>query len=492
VNTRIVSTGIICAFLSVTLIASAQAQSKAPPSAVSPSSPAVLTGTAFRYQGQLKNGSTPVNSTCDFSFSLYNAVSSGSQVGGIQDQTIIVTNGLFTTELDFGTLFRGDARWLSILVRCPAGSGLFSLLAPRQPIKPVPYALFSTAPWVTNGTDIHYSAGRVGIGTTTPAHHLSIAGGPSWTSNGWAGAVELTDAAAIGWQKNTNGQGFGIGQTSGGLYFFHTTSNPGTMTSSSNYDMLINNAGNVGVGTTNAGARLTVRGPDTNIETIAFQVENSAGLVGLKVWDDRTVGIGALYGSSTTHACYVGSFYSFAACSSAAEYVPTIDAGAGFPVTADLVSIAPAVGNPYTDEHAPFVVTKSAIPCDANLLGFIVNPASGADGKQINEHYLPLAIYGYFPAKVALENGAIRRGDPLTSSSKAGYAMKATQACKIIGYALEDANKEGTIQVFANHGESAASEVAALRMQVQELKDQNAALDARLTTLEKKMSGATK
>jgi hypothetical protein len=48
------------------------------------------------------------------------------------------------------------------------------------------------------------------------------------------------------------------------------------------------------------------------------------------------------------------------------------------------------------------------------------------------------------------------------SSSKAGYSMKATSACKIIGYALEDA-----IQVFVQHGETAASEVAALRAQVE-------------------------
>jgi hypothetical protein len=110
----------------------------------------------------------------------------------------------------------------------------------------------------------------------------------------------------------------------------------------------------------------------------------------------------------------------------------------------------------------------------------------------VNDHYLPLAIYGYFPAKVTLENGAIKRGDPLTSSSKPGYGMKATSACKIIGYALEDADKEGTIQVFADFGESAAPEVTALRTQVQELQDQNAALDARLDAIEKKLKGLTK
>src|SRR5712692_1274159 len=68
-----------------------------------------------------------------------------------------------------------------------------------------------------------------------------------------------------------------------------------------------------------------------------------------------------------------------------------------------------------------------------------------------------------------------KRGDPLASSSKPGYGMKATQACKIIGYALEDAEQEGIIQVFANHGEHAAPEVTALRVQVQAQAEQLAA-----------------
>ena len=50
--------------------------------------------------------------------------------------------------------------------------------------------------------------------------------------------------------------------------------------------------------------------------------------------------------------------------------------------------------------------------------------------------------------------------------------MKATQACKIIGYALEDADKEGMIQDFAHMSEYAAPEVNALRAEVQKLRQQ--------------------
>jgi len=194
-------------------------------------------------------------------------------------------------------------------------------------------------------------------------------------------------------------------------------------------------SGSVGIGTIDTPlARLEVRGPDTSGSTAAFTVFGSGGLPGFTVYDDRTAFIGTFDGSSTQHLC-VSPGGRFAFCSSAAEYVATIDAGAGFPTTADLVIMAPAVSNPYDDTHSPFTVQKAATPCDANLLGFIVNPELGAEGVKVNDHYLPLAMYGYFPAKVTMETGVIKRGDAITSSSKAGYGMKATGACKVIGYA---------------------------------------------------------
>ena len=130
------------------------------------------------------------------------------------------------------------------------------------------------------------------------------------------------------------------------------------------------------------------------------------------------------------------------------------------------------------------MVTHSATACDTNLLGFIVKPESGADGEKKNEHYLPLAIYGYFPAKVTLEGGPIKRGDPITSSSKPGYGMKAIGACRSIGYALEDADKEGTIQVFAHLTDNAAAPVVSLQAELQKVKQQNAELQARLAAIE--------
>jgi hypothetical protein len=60
------------------------------------------------------------------------------------------------------------------------------------------------------------------------------------------------------------------------------------------------------------------------------------------------------------------------------------------------------------------------------------------------------------PTKVCVENGAIKRGDLLVTSSKPGHAMKAdvdkVKPGQIIGKALEnyDGNSNNVIKVLVN------------------------------------------
>ena len=105
----------------------------------------------------------------------------------------------------------------------------------------------STLPFRTDTYFLVNSAGRVGIGTSSPDHRLAISGGPKWTTAGWVGSLELDNEAAIGWKTNTAGNRFGIGHTNGGLYFFHTGSNPGSAGSPANYDLIIKDNGHVSV-----------------------------------------------------------------------------------------------------------------------------------------------------------------------------------------------------------------------------------------------------
>jgi hypothetical protein len=102
-------------------------------------------GTAFTYQGSLSSNGVPANGFFDFEFSLYpNAEETGTQVGSTRTQTNIgVTNGLFSTTLDFGDVFTGNDTWLAISVRSN-GVGGYTALTPLQELTPAPYAIFAT------------------------------------------------------------------------------------------------------------------------------------------------------------------------------------------------------------------------------------------------------------------------------------------------------------------------------------------------------------
>ena len=111
-------------------------------------------GTGFTYQGQLKNSGTPYTGSCDFHFALYDALASGtgSEYGSTTINSVPVTDGYFTVILDFGaTAFTGDALWLDITVRCPATSGTWVPLTPRQPVTAAPYALYAKNAWSLGG-----------------------------------------------------------------------------------------------------------------------------------------------------------------------------------------------------------------------------------------------------------------------------------------------------------------------------------------------------
>jgi hypothetical protein len=117
-----------------------------------PNAPADPLGTGFTYQGQIKTSGNPVNGNCDMGFRLYGVASGGSPVASVISLTVPVTASLFTVGLDFGAgAFDGSARWLDLTVRCPAGSGAFAHLDPRQPLTAAPYALFALNAWSLNG-----------------------------------------------------------------------------------------------------------------------------------------------------------------------------------------------------------------------------------------------------------------------------------------------------------------------------------------------------
>lgn len=101
-------------------------------------------GTKFTYQGRLNDGAAPFSGLADLRFSLWDTSISGNpanQVGSPMFVTgVPVSNGLFKSELDFGSaIFADRALWLQVEVAIPTGSTFVPVL-PRQRLTMAPLA----------------------------------------------------------------------------------------------------------------------------------------------------------------------------------------------------------------------------------------------------------------------------------------------------------------------------------------------------------------
>ncbi len=76
------------------------------------------------------------------------------------------------------------------------------------------------------------------------------------------------------------------------------------------------------------------------------------------------------------------------------------------------------------------------------------NPGMIMDDGSVPDPKVPIALSGRVPVKVTTENGNIQVGDPLTSSSQPGVAMKATKPGIVIGKALESYSGTGVGEVL--------------------------------------------
>ena len=99
-------------------------------------------------------------------------------------------------------------------------------------------------------------------------------------------------------------------------------------------------------------------------------------------------------------------------------------------------------------------ITKSQKAYDSTVIG-IYSEKPGFRLSQIGtiggDRAVPVALNGRVPVKVNNENGSIRKGDYLTTSSVPGVAMKATKPGQVVGKALQDfTGTTGKITAFVN------------------------------------------
>ncbi|WP_154223597.1 hypothetical protein [Marinicella rhabdoformis] len=98
--------------------------------------------TSISYQGELTRNGLSAEGLHDFSFTLFDDLESGLQIGDtLLIEDIEVSQGIFTVVLDFGPgTFVGDKLWLEVAVQAD-NSNDFETLHPRQSIQAAPYAL---------------------------------------------------------------------------------------------------------------------------------------------------------------------------------------------------------------------------------------------------------------------------------------------------------------------------------------------------------------
>ena len=115
-------------------------------------------GTAFRYQGAVRgvfpNTAFPdalnQNGVLQFEFGLWNDpvdTNASSRLASNILTTLTVSNGFFSTLLDFGNVFNGQRAFLEVSVYAPSNTFLASsnwiTISPRSEIGAVPYALWA-------------------------------------------------------------------------------------------------------------------------------------------------------------------------------------------------------------------------------------------------------------------------------------------------------------------------------------------------------------
>lgn len=160
--------------------------------------------TAFSFQGKLNDNGTAATGSYDMLLKLYDtaAVGTGTQVGTtVTVSGVAVTDGVFSVQPDFtANAFPGPDRFVEVGLK-PAGSGNpFTILSPRQPITPTPYALHSlnavSANSATNATNATNATTATNATNATTATNATQLGGAPASQYVQTNDGRLSDARA--------------------------------------------------------------------------------------------------------------------------------------------------------------------------------------------------------------------------------------------------------------------------------------------------------
>jgi hypothetical protein len=481
---------ILTALASLALAAPALAQTETP------------VGTAFTYQGQLQKGAGPHNGTADFVFRMYDAAAGGLQHGSTNTVTgLAVSNGVFTTTLDFGNPYSGRAVWLEIQVKTP-GDANYTTLSPRQRIHAVPYAVTSLngggGPWLTQPGGINYN-GHVGIQSLpSSAIALTVAVPSGVDNNGlYVNSSSASYATMVVRNFGTNGYGI-FDDTSGrhhlagnlGIGLLPTVPldvlNPlgkavkivGTGSILDDESVSLSVWGNTGGGVFGR-SQIGILSRSTDNRAIAGFSTNSFGVTGdctaAQTWGALGTANEGVFGFSGNVARPAAHFMApsggTAINAEGLVKVKTLQILGGADVAEPFDirggdgdgAAAPEPGSLVViDEANPGDLRVSDRAYDTRVAG-VVSGANGlapgmvlrAEGGELADGAHAVALTGRVWCKADAGYGAIAPGDLLTTSPTSGHAMKASDASRrsgaVIGKAMTAlADGRGQVLVLVN------------------------------------------
>lgn len=440
--------------------------------AAAPAAPEVAAiPTAFTYQGTLRlaDGNLATGSY-NITLKIYTQVISGTAVHTETFSNTVVRNGNFSVVV-------GDAVPITVGVFDNAALYLGITVAPdpemlpRQRLFPVPWAMQASAAQtaVTAQTANTLAQNATGNGLTlnrgaTNAPGLSL----NSSSPGWGSGIQFANTVGnVTWgiyagsdgnfhMDNVGGNQAGITMVNGGDIFAHRQLQTQSIVASGNMQA----SGNI-----NAGAAIVA---GTNI-----------------------VASGKVYAAQGFNGFCRGSGPIDVRCDQDVAETFATDQRTE---PGDLVVFIPEdrefpavrlTGKPYEGAIVGVVSTSPGLVFDQGKTYL-----AGDNTNLITDKKTVVAMVGRVPTKFSLENGPIAIGDPLTSGSAPGTAMKATKAGQIIGYAMQsssaaEAVKSGKLLLWLQLGMyipqdtlSALNSVADLKAQVTALAAEVAALKA--------------
>jgi len=464
-------------------------------------------GTAFTYQGFITDNGSPANGNHNLRFELHDNASTDSQVGPtVTKNSVAVSDGYFTVELDFGDVFNGTALWLAIEVQGPGDPG-FTTLSPRQALNAAPFALYAL------NIPVHNHFGQTWSGTATYGLRVTN-NGTSGARYGIYGETSSPDGFGVrGYSDASSGDSPGVYGSSpvspdgqgvygvGAYGIYGETWNPdGYAIGGFFRNSSTNGVALYATGSGSGYSKAAIRVHNSDGSKAAIRVHNSDGTGGVAAsFTSLSVNETARFrNSSTGYVLYLqnggdaggaggGDFIravndaendvQFRVTSAGNVYADggyrcgqnindtlllpgtaigqseaSIDPCLRDSSPADFAEMLPAQGSPEPGDVLAIgpdgYLTQSSEAYQTTIIGVYSFRPSFLGNAQFadEEGYVPLAMLGIVPVKVSAENGAIQPGDLLVASSTPGHAMKASEnppQGSVIGKALEPLT-EGT------------------------------------------------